>query len=493
MKLVSHLKALVESANSSKSGLSHWQNYVPISPKDQGDLSGLILPRVGANSWTPNVDYEYLQKIYDCHDLVHNCIELVSSTFALGKLKVKKKIDGKYRYLPNHPLQIVLDNPNSSMSGYDLRQSYVVHRLLNGTVAFLMIRGDQMVTDDHRNSCPECNSLRIDNCVHALWHFHVGPVTQIMPCHPDRLEKKQYDTPKGKKEYFLYNWDNGVKMLVHPNNIMTDPLYNPGGSFSGTSPTAQVQRWLEIDLGLSQQVGAYLANNSIPSMILNIKPPASGGHDQDPATLLSSIKEKWIRDFSMNGDGNKSGRYAKTPAFVYGEMDVHKIQDTLKEMVVKPLFYEIQNRVCMAYNVPPSFFEFGQDYGSQSTTIQQQEKNFFNRAISKNLISFKSKMERYVLSSYEDEDLVLDWDLSDMGAANFLEKDKKVQVLKEWELGLLTRDATREQLGYDPLGGDTGDDLYRITVMSDGNSNNSIMGGSLEDNRLKPDFELNQE
>lgn len=492
MKISSYIKALVPSTQKGTYSLSHWENKIPISPKTQGDLSGIVYPRVGSNSWNPNIDLQYLQKLYDCHDLVHACIELVSSTFALGKLRVKKLENGKYTYLPDHPIQRVLDNPNSSMTGYDLRQSYVVHRLLNGTVAFLMIRGGQMISDDKRSICPDCNRLNNNNCPHLLWHFHTGPITQILPCHPDRLEKKQYKTESGIKEYFLYNWNNGVKMLVHPDNIMTDPLYNPGGSYYGTSPTAQVQRWLEIDLGLSSQIGAYLKNNAIPSMILNIKPPKEGGADEDPSTLLKSLKDKWLRDFSMNGDGITSGKGVKTPAFVFGEMEVHKIQDTLKDIVVKDLFYEIQNRICIAYNVPPSFFEFGQDYGAQSTTIQQQEKNFFNRAISKNLISFKSKLERYLVCSYPDsKDIVLEWDLSNMGIATFLEADRKIQILKEWELGLLTRDATREMLGYNPLGGEYGDDLYRTTVMSDGINDNAQLRGSLTDNRLKPDYELN--
>lgn len=463
-----------------------------MSPKDQNDMSGLVVPKLGSNHWTEDTDFEYLQKMYDCHDLVYNCIELCSSTFALGKLRVKRlNSKGKYEFVPDHPLQKLLNNPNATMTAYDLSQAYMVHRLLNGTVAFILLRGSQTVSNDEAAKCPECQMLDVNQCEHLLWHFHLGPITQIIPIHPDRLQKKKYRYESGIKEYFMYKWDNGVEMLVHPNNMLTDPMYNPGGTFYGSSPTARVKRWLEIDLGLSKQTGAYLLNNAIPSMILNIK-PQEGMLDQDPSTMLEKIKEKWIRDFSMGGDGITSGSKVRTPAFVHGELDVHKIQDSLKDIVVKPLFYEIQNRICMAYGVPPSFFEFGQDYGAQSATIQQQEKNFYNRTIAKNLVSYKAKMERYVLSSFNDEKLILEWDLSAMGAAAFLETDRKTFVLKAWEMGLDTRDSTREQLGLNPIGGEYGDDLYRIDVLGTNNNGDRLNqpSQSAEDNILKPRNDL---
>lgn len=488
MKISSYIKALIPEV---KQYPSHFRGFTSISPRNQYDIASQVIPKVGANSWDQNIDIKYLQKMYDCHDLVHGCIELISSTFAQGTLKVKKldPITKKYNFAPNHPLQILLDNPNSSMTGYDLRQSYTVHRYLNGTVAFILVRGDRMVLDGEANSCPECKKTDSNDCSHVLWHFNTGPITQILPCHPDRIGTRVYNTSRGKKEYFTYNWDNNVTMVIHPNNIMTDPFYNPGGSFLGSSPTDHVKRWLEIDLGLSRQIGAYLLNNAIPSMILNIK-PQEGTSDEDPSTLLESIKEKWIRDFSMSANGrNNGGGKAKTPAFVYGDMEIHRIQDALKDIVVKPLFYEIQNRICMAYGVPPSFFEFGQDYGSQSTTIQQQEKNFFNRTISKNLYSFKAKIERMVLCSFPDAQfLKLEWDLSTMPIASFLTDQKESRMLKRWELGTITLDELREEVGLNPFHDDEqGSSRYRTSVMSDG----SIIVGNAkpEDNRLTTDPE----
>lgn len=473
MKLSSIIKSILPSEKAVRR-LPHFQNYLPISPKDMGDISGIVLPKVGGNGWSPNnVDYDYLQKMYDCHDLVHSCIDLVSSTFALAKLRVKKfdTKTQKYHYVPDHPLQILLDNPNNSMGGYDLRQAYIVHRLLFGTVGFILIRGHMTISNDEKNKCPECKRSQVDDCVHILWHFNTGPVTQIMPVHLDRLGKKKYKN----REYFTYNWGNDIDMLIHPNNILTDPNYNPAGSFFGNSPTSTIQRWLEVDLGLTTQIGAYLVNNAIPSMILNLKPPKFGNENisskfENPTVLLEKMKERWMKDFSMAGynSNNQGGSKVKTPAFVYGDLEILKIQDSIKDIVQKPLFFQIENRIAMAYKVPRSFFEFGIE---NNVDPEKANKDFYNFAIAPQLESFIGKMERFLLPGYNDPTLKLEWDLSNMGIASFLEDKKKAQVLREWEVGLDTRDATREKLGMNPLGGDLGDDLYRIDVL--GNNEDS--------------------
>lgn len=498
MKISSFIKSLVPSEKS-LSRLSRIENLVPISPKDQGDISGLVLPRIGANNWTPNnVDLDYLQKMYDCHDLVYNCISLVSRTFALAKLRVKKydTQTQKYNYIPDHPLQLILNNPNRSMSGFDLKQSYVVHRLLFGTSAFILIRGHKMVSENHLNSCPECLKLVNKDCPHVLWHFNKGPVTQIIPVHLDRLNKKTYKTSFSKNDYFLYNWGDGVDRLVHPDNIITDPNYNPGGSFYGSSPTAIVQRWLEIDLGLTKQVGAYLVNNAIPSMILNLKPPKSGndqiGTRENPSTLLEAMKEKWMKDFSMNGYNSNYGNKVKTPAFVYGDLEILKVQDSLKDIVLKPLFYQIENRIAQTYKVPRSLFEFGLDYSSQGSVVEHQYKQFFNEAIAPELESFKSKIERYIVRSFDDPTLEIEWDLSAMGISSFITDKKNSHILKLWEMGIITRDSAREMLGLNPIGNELGDDLYRIDILGTNNNGERLNQPtfSADDNILKPNPKL---
>lgn len=496
-KFSSYIKSIIPSQKAIRR-LPHWQNLLPLSPKDQNDISGVVIPRVGANTWNNNnVDLEYLQKMYDCHDLVHSSIDLVSSTFALAKLKVKKydSKSQKYNYVPDHPIQKLLDNPNSSMTGYDLRQAYIVHRLLFGTMACVLVRQGMTTSTLERNKCPECRKLEHDgDCLHVLWHFNTGPITQIMPVHLDRLSQKTI----GSKTYFIYQYNHhgtDIETLVHPDNILTDPNYNPGGSFYGTSPTAMVKRWLEIDLGMSTQIGAYLANNAIPSMILNLKPPKfseGGGRIEDPSSLLKMMEERWMKDFSLGSYQQGYGNKPKKPAFTYGDLEILKIQDGIKDIVQKPLFYEIENRIAMAYKVPRSFFEFGLDYGSQGSTAKQQNEDFFNYAIAPQLLSFKSKLERFILPSYNDPTIELEWDFSSMGIASFLEDKREAKILKKWESGLITRDHTRELLGYNPTDDEFGNDYYRLDVLGT-NTNGERLNepnNSNEDNILKPNPQL---
>lgn len=87
-----------------------------------------------------------------------------------------------------------------------------------------------------------------------------------------------------------------------------------------------------------------------------------------------------------------------------------------------------------------------------------------------------------VVPSFNTPGLEVEWDLSEMGVASFLVEAKKAAVKNDWEIGLISRDTARVLLGYDPLGGELGDDFYRLSVMSDGSNTSQAQG---MDNRLK--------
>lgn len=497
-KISSYIKALLPSSVSYEETKAQYRGRFTdlrsISPHDQNEIRTQVISKLGANKWQNNtdIDLEVLQRYYDCHDLVYSCINLVSSQFALAKLKVKQfdKKTQKYNYSPDHPLQRLLDNPNSSMTGFDLRQAYITHRLLYGTMGSILLRNSMTGSDLEVNRCPSCHGLeRNEMCPHILWHFHTGEITQIIPVHLDRLEETEVETPNGLRSYFVYKFENGIKSLVHPNNILTDPKYNPGGSFYGSSPTERVKRWLQIDLGLSKQVGAYLSNNAIPSFILNFKPPklGEGVRSEDPSTMLEQMSEMWMKKFSMDNSTNRDGNKVKAPAFTYGDLEILRVQDTLKDIVQKPLFYEIQDRIARAYNVPRSYFQLGLEHG---VDLEKDNQNFYNYAIAPELDSFKAKIERYILPSYEDSNLVLEWDLSSLGIAAFLIDKKNSFNLKKWEMGIVSLNEARESLQLNPFPiQEEGEARYRVSVMSDGSNTQTGQNNSLQDNRFRSEPE----
>src|SRR5690349_10150048 len=148
------------------------------SPKALDDFSGVLLSQVTAQNsiGVQDLDYDLLSRIYMCNDMVWTCINLVSSTAAMGKLRVRTKNTSEkgIEYLPDHPLQAVLDTPNASMTQFDLIQAYVTHQLLFGTVTMLLLRNQMNAT------CPVCEETG-DDCTHCLYYDSTSPVEQIMP------------------------------------------------------------------------------------------------------------------------------------------------------------------------------------------------------------------------------------------------------------------------------------------------------------------------
>lgn len=457
---VQQLKALTRRG---RSGL----DFRSVSPKAKGDWSGVILGKTGSH--LPQIqmfDPDVLAKIHVCNDVVWTCLELVSSTAALGKLKVRKRIGNEIEFLPDHPLQKMLDFPNPSMTQFDLIQSYVIHQRLYGTIGIILMRAGMT------EICSVCLEDGTDDCLHKFYTDFESPIIGMMPIHINNIEQHKVTIEGKTRTYFFYVPEPNRKFIIHPDNILTDPFYNTTAGFWGISPTWLLKRWIDLDHSMTSQIQSLFDNGSIPSMIVSMKPGTNYTYEQEPATLMQMMKDKWVEQF--NG---KSGNQ-KTPAFVYGDVQVERLQEKIDSGMSKGLYYEIQEHICATFGVPPTLYEFGLRFGAQRASAQQHEVDFFNRTISKILVRFENKINQLVVPSYNEEGLEVVWDLSEMGIASFLIEAKKAEVRTDWELGLVRRDETRVKLGWEPTGDVFGNDYYRITVTDGGGANSA-------DNRLK--------
>lgn len=441
-----------------------WDDQRARSPKALGDWSGVILGGAGvgaSNKFTgiQQFDYDTLSHIYITNDLIWTCINIVSSTVALAKLKVRIRDGKSLTYVPDHPLQKMLDLCNGSMTQFDLLQSYVVHQMLYGNVSMLLFRGSMT------EMCAECVRGGETDCIHRFFINNTGPVVQIMPVYPEHI--KQMVLTGTNKTYFFWcpNGATGTQYPIHPDNIITDPYYNPAVGWYGVSPVDMLRRWVNLDVSMTQQLNEFFENGSIPSMLVSLKPGANFNYDGEPDTLVAKMKENWMSKFSGNGKEKRS------PAFVYGDIEVQRIQENIKETIGKEIYYEIQGRICATLGVPPTVFEMGLKYGSQKANAVQGERDFYNRTISIILARILNKMNQLVVPSYNTPGLELAWDLSEMGVAAFLIEAKETKVIQHWEKGLLKRDEARLLLAYEETDDELGDDYYRITVMGDGQNN----------------------
>lgn len=454
-----------------------WKDARPQSPKAKDDFSGIILSRVTSSSTVAIQDFNYdlLSNVFICNDMAWTCINLVSSTAALGKLKVRTKSvnGGAFHYQPDHPLQKVLDFPNSSMTQFDLIQAYVTHQLLYGHITMILLRQDMV------KSCPKCRSNSEANCTHQLFYDNTSPILQIMPVHPENI-KKEYIKALNR-ECFFYQPGDGLAYPIHPDNVLTDPFYNPDVHWYGVSPTFLLKRWLNLDEEMTGQLTDYFKNGAIPSMLISLKPGTNYTYEDEPATLVEKMKQSWMNQF-----GSK-GKTSKAPAFVYGDVTAQNLQQNINDTIGKNLYYEIQGRVCATYGVPPTLYEMGLRYGAQRASAEQHEKDFYNRTISKILVRFLAKINQLVTPSY-GSDIEVVWDLSEMGIAAFNATKRDERIQRHWELGLIQRNKAQMLLGYEPDDSELGNDYYRLTVMGDGNTET----GNQLDNNLQPPAVLDE-
>lgn len=471
---MNNVKALAR-INYSRRALN-WRDMTDRSPKAMNDMSGVIAPRVtpiGESFGIQDFNYETIAKLFICHDLVWACVNLVSSTVALAQLRVRERNEQTYSYLEDHPLQQLLEYPNASMTQFDLLQAYVTHQMLFGTNTFFLIR---------EGMDQGCDNATDGACMDNLYNISEGPIAQILPIHPSLLSNEE--VPLLNKRCWVYRpvpEDRNKVYPVHPNNLLTDPIYNTEVAWYGISPTFLLKRWLDLDTAMVRQLSSFFENGAIPSMLVNLKPPPLGAHyREDPQNILDMLKSRWMSTYSKRGTAYKS------PAFLYGDINIERIQEKIEEMVAKKLFYEIQSRVCLTYGVPPSMFEFGQEYGSQRSSQEQQSKDFFNRTIAHYLRRIKSKVNTRIVPSFirNNSKLEVAWDLSEMGVASFLLEAQEAKQFKLWEMGLSPRNEVRMKMGLDPIKGDLGDDLYRITVLADAHGNVAGTGQSKIDKNL---------
>ncbi len=470
MNFLSTIKALGRLGGGPFRRRVDWTDERYRSPKDLGDYSGVILSRVGGrtNAGIQDYNYDVIARIAICNDLAWTCINRVSSTAALAKLKVRIRTNDSIQYVPDHPLQKMLDFPNSSMTQFDLIQAYVTHQRLFGTVGILLLRDNMLET------CPLCFNHGA-NCLHMLWTNNTGPITQMMPVHPSCIEQAVVEVNGEKKRQLVYIPEPGRRYPIHPNNILTDPFYNTESGWYGISPTFLLKKWLDLDQAMTQQMNKFFENGAIPSLIVNMKPGNNYTYEQEPDTLMKMMKEKWLAQFSSRSADQK------TPAFVYGDINIQRLEEHINSTISKDIYYEIQGRVCATFGVPPGLYEVGMKYTARGAQAQV-ERDFYNYTISEILARFERKINKLVVPTFNTPGLEVVWDLSQMGIASFLIQAKKDAVKKDWELGLISRDDARVLLGYDPVGGELGNDFYRLTVMSDGKNGAQAAG---MDNRLK--------
>lgn len=487
-----------------------WTDMRSRSPKSIGDYSGVNAPRLAPATMfgLQQLDYDQLARVFVCSDMIWTCISYVAKTTALAHLEVQRRVNNTYITENDHPFMRMLKMPNEDMTEYDFWEAWTTHQLLYGKFCSLLIREPYIkLFEQLRFELNDRGMIVTEQIVDAAREVAMrralmddkSPVVGIIPVHPSIVDTI-FNSGRKKWEGYRYEFAPGRTAEVHPSNVVSDPLYNPEIGGVGVSPTYMAFRWLRLDNAMNTQLFQYFENGAIPSMIISLKRPQQGwtGGNDTPEKMLDSMKSRWLTRFANRG------KEPKTPAFLYGDVDVKEIEQRIDEMMSKGVFYEIQTRICGLFGCPTEIFEVGIRFNSQRASAQQAQENYYNTSVQPRHERIRQKLSALVLPSYglENNDERLAWNYENMGIATFLEEARRKNVYKKWEMGLISRDEARIKLGEEPVGGELGDDYYRLTVTGNETSQNQgknqtdgenlqVQGGQnppITDNRLKVSY-----
>jgi HK97 family phage portal protein len=190
-------------------------------PVYQRSVTTGLKEEAAANAWNNvkgsvahagvNIDNDTAQTI----SAVWRAVNVVSGSMAFLPLHVyRKNNDGDREYLPTHPIQITLDNPNPLSTDFVFRQTMQAFKMLWGN-AYAVIRRNEA------SGWPE----------------------EIIPVHPSLVNPVK--TPDGQLVYHVLSGNNKYQVMAR------DMLHFPGLGFDGISGKSVIQVQRE-SLGLTK-------------------------------------------------------------------------------------------------------------------------------------------------------------------------------------------------------------------------------------------------
>lgn len=237
------------------------------------------------------------------NELVYACIMEKATSLPEAPLRVFPG-DGSGAPRENHPLRLLLSNPNPLMSEFELFEMTVIHLDLAGTAFW------EVVLD------------------------RAGRPVELWPLRPDRV--RIYPQRNGR---IRYGYEIGSGRVVDlGQNVVPFRLPNPLDPYVGQAPMRPAIRAVALDNEATDFVKALLENRAVPGTLIETE------HAVDEE-VTKRLELKWFQKFG----GNNRGK----PAFLQKGMKPHALGLSLTDLEFPDLRTISESRICMAFQVPP--------------------------------------------------------------------------------------------------------------------------------------------
>ncbi len=391
-------------------------------------------------NWLANarwlIDTKFLslaQQTFKQNEVVFACIRLLSQSVPeppLLSYRVNEEQGTKTPLPYNHRLVRLIKRPNHLMTEYEMKELLTIHLSITGISHWWKERNN------------------------------FGDVMALWPLRPDRVGPI-YDNNGGEGMRVLAGWSyappDGQEFIALPKrDVLTinfpDPTGESGGMVEGFGPTQVLSRQIASDNEATKFVGALLANYAAPTVALKVKAPIRNEKEAD------LIKAKAEMEFG----GLNRGRLMLLDA----ETDIQVIGFNLQQLEFPEIRNVSETRISAAYGVPAILagLKAGLQMGNNRASVTEARAYFAETTLSNYWGRIQDQFTEDLAREF-GEDLICEFDISQVRALATHFQQKLVPVKQGFEKGVVTRNEYRNALNLSMLPPERGDVFIVPTSM----------------------------
>jgi len=368
-----------------------------------------------AESPDPFTFTQAVEQGYLSNELVYAIIQRVVNSAAEPVMRV---VDADGAPLPDHPARDLFAQPNPEMGEFEANEIKLLQLMLAGNSFWQKIRSK-------------------GGLVVELW-----PIYQ-----PHRMTAKTAGNGQ------LVGWEyreegyGGERYLIPKQDIVHYKFFHPLNPYLGLAPVAAATRAIHRDNQATDFISAFFQNAAVPMGLLKIKHRVQ----KDEA---DRVRQTWRERYR-----GKAGWY--DVAVLDADTEYQQLALSQQEMGMPDLTRLNEARICSVFGVPPQLV--GALVGLDNSTYSNYEtgrKVFWEDTLSP-LYNRLGNVNNYSLAAdfgLQVRQLPFRWDFSAVRAAQEDDLPQREVGLREWEMGLITRNEYRAQFGY---ARDRAGDVYR--------------------------------
>ncbi len=353
---------------------------------------------------------EDLLDLYNKNALIKRCAWEIATSAAEPPLNVMRWTpEGELEPAPEHWANELIERPNDL---YDRAQFVIymsLHKLLSGASFVLPFGPEQGVRG-------------------------AGPIVELWPV-PSHWMKVVPGKGLEPIAGYQIQQDYGHWVDLEPDEVIYSYYPDPTSTWKASGPLRSASADVQLDQRRQNYVGEMMKNLVVPGLGIFSKQPMSA---EAKDGLRKSIQER-------AGAGNRGGTI-----FLEGEGTDAKMFNPLADVDLPGLISMTESRICMVFGVPPE--QIGSRTGLSASTYSNKEearKSFYAETMKPFWAGLESSLTKGILYRNNDVDHVFRFDLGDISALQPDMKSISERVTAEYQLGLITREEARRELGRD--------------------------------------------